>query len=92
MWVDNLIDLICQSGFQRRGKTGSPWSTASDSPTPTNSVAERVHPVWEHSATGRGVWPANTGEEHAQLLGNCRTLSTILLPFNIKEDKYSIKI
>lgn len=57
--------------FQRRGKTGSPWSTASDSPTPTNSVAERVHPVWEHSATGRGVWPANTGEEHAQLLGNC---------------------
>ncbi|XP_026321684.1 ralBP1-associated Eps domain-containing protein 1 isoform X2 [Hyposmocoma kahamanoa] len=53
----------------RRGKTGSPWSTASDSPTPTNSVAERVHPVWEHSATGRGVWPANTGEEHAQLLG-----------------------
>ncbi|XP_075980195.1 RALBP1 associated Eps domain containing isoform X2 [Anticarsia gemmatalis] len=53
----------------RRGKTGSPWSTASESPTPTNSVAERVHPVWEHSATGRGVWPANTGEEHTRLLG-----------------------
>ncbi|XP_037293031.1 ralBP1-associated Eps domain-containing protein 1 [Manduca sexta] len=53
----------------RRGKTGSPWSTASESPTPTNSVAERVHPVWEHSATGRGVWPTNTGEEHTRLLG-----------------------
>ncbi|XP_063537307.1 ralBP1-associated Eps domain-containing protein 1 [Cydia strobilella] len=53
----------------RRGKNGSPWSTASESPTPTNSVAERVHPVWEHSATGRGVWPANTGEEHTRLLG-----------------------
>ncbi|PZC76431.1 hypothetical protein B5X24_HaOG204670 [Helicoverpa armigera] len=54
---------------RRVGKTGSPWSTASESPTPTNSVAERVHPVWEHSATGRGVWPANTGEEHTRLLG-----------------------
>ncbi|XP_059057873.1 ralBP1-associated Eps domain-containing protein 1 [Achroia grisella] len=53
----------------RRGKDGSPWSTASESPTPTNSVAEQVHPVWENSVTGRGVWPANTGEEHAQLLG-----------------------
>ncbi|XP_013140749.1 PREDICTED: ralBP1-associated Eps domain-containing protein 1 [Papilio polytes] len=53
----------------RRGKTGSPWSTASESPTPTNSVAERVHPVWEHSATGRGVWPTNTAEEHTRLLG-----------------------
>ncbi|KAI5637548.1 ralBP1-associated Eps domain-containing protein 1 [Phthorimaea operculella] len=53
----------------RRNKTGSPWSTASDSPTPTNSVAERVHPAWEHSATGRGVWPTNTTEEHTQLLG-----------------------
>ncbi|KAM3965808.1 RALBP1 associated Eps domain containing [Aphomia sociella] len=53
----------------RRGKNGSPWSTASESPTPTNSVAERVHPVWENSATGRGVWPANTGEEHTRLLG-----------------------
>ncbi|CAK1586807.1 unnamed protein product [Parnassius mnemosyne] len=53
----------------RRVKTGSPWSTASESPTPTNSVAERVHPVWEHSATGRGVWPTNTAEEHTQLLG-----------------------
>ncbi|XP_022822777.1 ralBP1-associated Eps domain-containing protein 1 [Spodoptera litura] len=54
---------------RRVGKNGSPWSTASESPTPTNSVAERVHPVWEHSATGRGVWPANTGEEHTRLLG-----------------------
>ncbi|CAG9788613.1 unnamed protein product [Diatraea saccharalis] len=54
---------------QHRGKNGSPWSTASESPTPTNSVAERVHPVWEHSATGRGVWPTNTGEEHTRLLG-----------------------
>ncbi|CAH2043400.1 unnamed protein product, partial [Iphiclides podalirius] len=53
----------------RRVKTGSPWSTASESPTPTNSVAERVHPVWEHSATGRGVWPTNTAEEHTRLLG-----------------------
>ncbi|CAH0400803.1 unnamed protein product [Chilo suppressalis] len=53
----------------RRGKNGSPWSTASESPTPTNSVAERVHPVWEHSSTGRGVWPTNTGEEHTRLLG-----------------------
>ncbi|XP_028162085.1 ralBP1-associated Eps domain-containing protein 1 isoform X7 [Ostrinia furnacalis] len=53
----------------RRGKNGSPWSTASESPTPTNSVAERVHPVWEHSATGRGVWPTNTAEEHTRLLG-----------------------
>ncbi|XP_053610717.1 ralBP1-associated Eps domain-containing protein 1 [Plodia interpunctella] len=53
----------------RRGKNGSPWSTASESPTPTNSVAERVHPLWEHSATGRGVWPANTTEEHTRLLG-----------------------
>ncbi|GBP28379.1 RalBP1-associated Eps domain-containing protein 2 [Eumeta japonica] len=53
----------------RRVKTGSPWSTASESPTPTNSVAERPHPVWEHSATGRGVWPTNTAEEHTQLLG-----------------------
>lgn len=25
--------------------------------------------MWEHSATGRGVWPANTGEEHTRLLG-----------------------
>ncbi|XP_038222410.1 ralBP1-associated Eps domain-containing protein 1 isoform X3 [Zerene cesonia] len=53
---------------ERRAKTGSPWSTASESPTPTNSVAERVHPVWEHSATGRGVWPTNTAEEHTRLL------------------------
>ncbi|XP_050665728.1 ralBP1-associated Eps domain-containing protein 1 [Leptidea sinapis] len=53
----------------RRVKSGSPWSTASESPTPTNSVAERVHPVWEHSATGRGVWPVNTTEEHTRLLG-----------------------
>ncbi|CAG9564840.1 unnamed protein product [Danaus chrysippus] len=53
----------------RRVKAGSPWSTASESPTPTNSVAERVHPVWEHSATGRGVWPTNTTEEHTRLLG-----------------------
>lgn len=53
--------------LQRRAK--SPWSTASESPTPTNSVAERVHPVWEHSATGRGVWPVTTGEEHTRLLG-----------------------
>ncbi|XP_041982114.1 ralBP1-associated Eps domain-containing protein 1 [Aricia agestis] len=53
----------------RRAKAGSPWSTASESPTPTNSVAEKVHPVWEHSATGRGVWPVNTAEEHTQLLG-----------------------
>lgn len=63
--------------FQRRGKTGSPWSTASESPTPTNSVAERVHPVWEHSATGRGVWPANTGEEHTRLLGKIYTMVPI---------------
>ncbi|CAK1555875.1 unnamed protein product [Leptosia nina] len=63
-------ETMSQSGsIGRRGKTGSPWSTASESPTPTNSVAERVHPVWEHSATGRGVWPANTGEEHTRLLG-----------------------
>ncbi|XP_050347923.1 ralBP1-associated Eps domain-containing protein 1 [Nymphalis io] len=53
----------------RRAKAGSPWSTASESPTPTNSVAERVHPIWEHSATGRGVWPTNTAEEHTRLLG-----------------------
>lgn len=53
-----------------RLKNGSPWSTASESPTPTNSVAERQpHPVWENSATGRGIWPANTTEEHTQLLG-----------------------
>ncbi|XP_045488854.1 ralBP1-associated Eps domain-containing protein 1 [Pieris rapae] len=63
-------ETMSQSGsIGRRGKTGSPWSTASESPTPTNSVAERVHPVWEHSATGRGVWPTNTAEEHTRLLG-----------------------
>ncbi|XP_023937245.1 ralBP1-associated Eps domain-containing protein 1 isoform X2 [Bicyclus anynana] len=53
----------------RRAKAGSPWSTASESPTPTNSVAERVHPAWENSITGRGVWPTNTTEEHTRLLG-----------------------
>lgn len=66
-------EIESETMSQRSGSHGrrakSPWSTASESPTPTNSVAERVHPIWEHSATGRGVWPANTGEEHTRLLG-----------------------
>lgn len=47
--------------FQRR--TGSPdaWSTASDSPTPTNSVAERP---WAKNALWQGQL-----EERTQLLG-----------------------
>ncbi|VVC93244.1 unnamed protein product [Leptidea sinapis] len=67
----------------RRVKSGSPWSTASESPTPTNSVAERVHPVWEHSATGRGVWPVNTTEEHTRLLDGMLTLEEFSIAMHL---------
>ncbi|XP_077300726.1 RALBP1 associated Eps domain containing isoform X2 [Arctopsyche grandis] len=60
-----------------RAKNGSPWSTASESPTPTNSVADQraqgllgPHAPWTStSGPNRGRWPAmSIGEEHTQLL------------------------
>lgn len=61
-----------------RAKNSSPWSTASESPTPTNSVADQraqgllgPHAPWT-SAGGpnHGRWlAASIGEEHTQLLG-----------------------
>ncbi|EDV32057.1 uncharacterized protein Dana_GF14230, isoform A [Drosophila ananassae] len=49
---------------RRRGGGGSPeaWSTNSDSPTPTNSVAERP---WAQDT----LWHGLLGDEHRQLLG-----------------------
>ncbi|KAH8276395.1 hypothetical protein KR018_000284 [Drosophila ironensis] len=49
---------------RRRGGAGSPeaWSTNSDSPTPTNSVAERP---WAQET----LWQGLLGDEHRQLLG-----------------------
>ncbi|KAL7741743.1 hypothetical protein ACLKA6_000355 [Drosophila palustris] len=49
---------------RRRGTGGSPeaWSTNSDSPTPTNSVAERP---WAQDT----LWQGLLGDEHRQLLG-----------------------
>lgn len=49
---------------RRRRRGGSPeaWSTNSDSPTPTNSVAERP---WAKES----LWQGLLGDEHRQLLG-----------------------
>ncbi|XP_034474039.1 ralBP1-associated Eps domain-containing protein 2 isoform X2 [Drosophila innubila] len=49
---------------RRRGAGDSPeaWSTNSDSPTPTNSVAERP---WAQDT----LWQGLLGDEHRQLLG-----------------------
>lgn len=49
---------------RRRRRCGSPeaWSTNSDSPTPTNSVAERP---WAKES----LWQGLLGDEHRQLLG-----------------------
>lgn len=49
-------------GEHNRGSPEEAWSTNSDSPTPTNSVAERS---WFKDPT----WLGLLGEEHKQLLG-----------------------
>lgn len=63
--------------FQMRGNNGSPWSTGSESPTPTNSVAERAEraaragqpgALWGGTVPPPQHWP-HMGEEHTQLLG-----------------------
>lgn len=46
----------------RRGGSPEAWSTNSDSPTPTNSVAERP---WAKET----LWHGLLGDEHRQLLG-----------------------
>jgi RalBP1-associated Eps domain-containing protein len=57
-------DTITLREHRRKGGAGSPeaWSTASDSPTPTNSVAERP---WAKGA----LWHGMLCEEQRQLLG-----------------------
>ncbi|SPP79469.1 ralBP1-associated Eps domain-containing protein 2 isoform X3 [Drosophila guanche] len=47
---------------RRRGGSPEAWSTNSDSPTPTNSVAERP---WAQDP----LWQGLLGDEHRQLLG-----------------------
>ncbi|KAL5281043.1 REPS1 family protein [Megaselia abdita] len=53
-----------ETTITRRRRRGSPeaWSTNSDSPTPTNSVAERP---WAKES----LWQGLLGDEHRQLLG-----------------------
>ncbi|EDW86777.2 uncharacterized protein Dwil_GK23672, isoform B [Drosophila willistoni] len=59
-----LVTSSSRENLRRRRGTGSPeaWSTNSDSPTPTNSVAERP---WAQDA----LWQGLLGDEHRQLLG-----------------------
>lgn len=59
---DNFLAL------QRRAGSPEAWSTASDSPTPTNSVAERP---WAQNA----MWQGLICEEQRQLLGTEEEMS-----------------
>jgi len=75
--------IVIMPLLQMRANNGSPWSTASESPTPTNSVAEQraqglllPHGNWPSHGTGwanQPNWPLVAfGEEHTQLLGDDR--------------------
>ncbi|XP_030383630.1 ralBP1-associated Eps domain-containing protein 1 isoform X2 [Scaptodrosophila lebanonensis] len=58
-----LVSSTSSRETRRRGATSpEAWSTNSDSPTPTNSVAERP---WAQEA----LWQGLLGDEHRQLLG-----------------------
>lgn len=64
-----LMFIFSYSGqLQRRAGSPEAWSTASDSPTPTNSVAERP---WAQNA----MWHGLICEEQRQLLGTEEEMS-----------------
>ncbi|XP_023175270.2 ralBP1-associated Eps domain-containing protein 1 [Drosophila hydei] len=58
------VGVVSSSSSREPRRRGSPeaWSTNSDSPTPTNSVAERP---WAQDT----LWQGLLGDEHRQLLG-----------------------
>ncbi|XP_030241619.1 ralBP1-associated Eps domain-containing protein 1 isoform X2 [Drosophila navojoa] len=58
------VGVVSSSSSRETRRRGSPeaWSTNSDSPTPTNSVAERP---WAQDT----LWQGLLGDEHRQLLG-----------------------
>lgn len=60
--VDHTDDTDTKERIRRRGGSPEAWSTASDSPTPTNSVTERP---WAKNTLWQGLFC----EEQRQLLG-----------------------
>ncbi|XP_065358527.1 uncharacterized protein Reps isoform X2 [Calliphora vicina] len=59
---EGIAGVSGHNKHHRRGVSPEAWSTNSDSPTPTNSVAERP---WAKET----LWHGLLGDEHRQLLG-----------------------